>query len=439
MPTPTVLAGLRRAVASALALAAVPPVGLEAQASASPALYEPGISPDGSEIAFVSGGDVWTVPSSGGDARLLVSHSATESRPLWAPDGDRLAFNSERDGSLDVYVLELSDGSVSRITRNSGSEYLEGWSRDGAWIYLSSSDEDVAGRRDVFRVRATGGTPMAVAGDRYEGEFFAAPGPDGLLAVSTRGNMASGQWWRNGHAHIDMAEIWLVEEGPTPRYRSFATGGKNSWPMWLPDGSGLVWVSDRSGAENLWTAPREGGDARRVTGFEDGRVLWPSMAASVPVVAFERDFGIWTWDARSGDARPVTIRLRGVTETPRPRTEERDDDVDDLAVSRDGEKVAFVTRGEVFAASTEEGGDAVRITRTPEAEEDVLWTADSRGLVYVSRRDGAPNLFHYDFVTREERPLTEGDVSTESPVLSPDGSRVAYLRGHDELRAVELD
>jgi hypothetical protein len=52
-----------------------------------PSLAEPGISPDGSTIAFVSGGDIWEVPARGGDARLLVSHPATESRPLFSPDG----------------------------------------------------------------------------------------------------------------------------------------------------------------------------------------------------------------------------------------------------------------------------------------------------------------------------------------------------------------
>ena len=55
--------------------------------AAVPTFAEPGISPDHSEIAFVSGGDVWTVPSTGGVARLLVSHPASESRPLYSPDG----------------------------------------------------------------------------------------------------------------------------------------------------------------------------------------------------------------------------------------------------------------------------------------------------------------------------------------------------------------
>src|SRR5690349_14904710 len=74
------------------------------------AFSEPGISPDGKEIAFVSGGDIWTVPATGGEARLLVSHPATEQRPLYSPDGRSLAFVSLRTGNGDIYVLTLDTG-----------------------------------------------------------------------------------------------------------------------------------------------------------------------------------------------------------------------------------------------------------------------------------------------------------------------------------------
>jgi tricorn protease len=81
-----------------------------------PSLAEPGISPDGATIAFVSGGDIWEVPSRGGDAHLLASHPATESRPLFSPDGKRLAFTSTRTGNGDVYVLTLASGEGTRLT-----------------------------------------------------------------------------------------------------------------------------------------------------------------------------------------------------------------------------------------------------------------------------------------------------------------------------------
>src|SRR5688500_5873841 len=83
---------------------------------------EPGISPDGSEIAFVHGGDIWVVPARGGQARLLVAHAANESRPTYSPDGARLAFISNRAGSPDVWILTLADASLRRLTFDDGNE-----------------------------------------------------------------------------------------------------------------------------------------------------------------------------------------------------------------------------------------------------------------------------------------------------------------------------
>src|SRR5690349_23533741 len=93
-----------------------------------PWLAERGISADGATIAFVSGGDIWEVPAAGGDARLLVSHPATESRPLFSPDGKRLAFTSTRTGGGDVYLLTIADGNLKRLTFDDVNELVTGWS-----------------------------------------------------------------------------------------------------------------------------------------------------------------------------------------------------------------------------------------------------------------------------------------------------------------------
>src|SRR5206468_12897626 len=90
--------------------------------AAPPMMSEPSLSPDGSEVAFVSGGDIWVAPAKGGDAHLLVSHPATESRPLYSPDGKKLAFISDRTGNGDIYVLDLAGGTLARVTYDSGFE-----------------------------------------------------------------------------------------------------------------------------------------------------------------------------------------------------------------------------------------------------------------------------------------------------------------------------
>src|SRR3954471_21814688 len=90
-----------------------------------PAFAEPAISPDRSEIAFSSGGDIWVVPATGGQAHLLISHSATDSRPKYSPDGRRLAFTSTRNGAADIYVLTFESGAIQRVTFDDVAETLD--------------------------------------------------------------------------------------------------------------------------------------------------------------------------------------------------------------------------------------------------------------------------------------------------------------------------
>ncbi|MDQ3169667.1 MAG: DPP IV N-terminal domain-containing protein, partial [Acidobacteriota bacterium] len=410
---------------------------------------EPGISPDGREIAFVSAGDIWTVPADGGEARLLVAHEAFESRPLYAPDGRRLAFVSKRTGGGDIYLLDFASGALRRLTFDDGLEQLDGWSRDGQWIYFSSTSRDISGMNDIYRVRATGGTPMTVSDDRYVNEFSAAVSPDGRsLAFSARGN-SSAQWWRRGHSHLDMSELWTMPlDGDAakgrPAYTQLtARNGKSSWPMWSADGGSLFFMSDRDGAENLWwRAAAPGGNERKLTTFGGGRLLWPSISHDGRRIAFEREFGIWTVDVAAdgtaGPARPVSIARRGAVTGPDIERLRSTSQFNDLALSPDGKKMAFVSRGEIFAAGAREGGDAARVTFTAGIESSPVWTPDSRRLAYVSAREGEPRIYLYDFATASERALTAGG-GDRGPAFSPDGTKLAFVRNRRELRVVDVD
>ena len=126
-----------------------------------PYLSEPALCPTRPEIAFVSGGDIWVAPAKGGEAHLLVSHPAEESRPLYSPDGTKLAFVSTRTGGGDIYILTLASGELKRLTFDDRLDQLDAWSRDGRWIYFSNGTQDVGHKNDLYRVSAEGGTPMA--------------------------------------------------------------------------------------------------------------------------------------------------------------------------------------------------------------------------------------------------------------------------------------
>src|SRR5687768_15971110 len=419
------------------------------QQAARPYFTEPSLSPDRKEIAFVSGGDIWTAPSTGGVAALLVSHSANEARPLFSPDGRQLAFISSRTGSGDIYLLTLATGELKRLTFDDGFDQLDGWSRDGRWIYFSSTSRDVGGLNDLFRVSTTGGTPMLVSADRYTNEFFSAPSPDGnTIAFSARG-IASGQWWRKGHSHIDESELWLLRAfdggaGTGTYERVTARGAKELWPMWSGDGRSLFYVSDRAdagnknGAQNIWTITPGRSDARRVSNFTDGRVLWPSISYDGREVVFEHNFAIWKLDTDSGKATEVAITRRGASAGPGVERQRLNDQIAELQLSPDGKKVAFIVRGEVFAASAADGGDAARVSSSSGEEYQLAWSPDSRRLVYVSDRDGVPHLFQYDFTANTETQLTRDAADDSTPRFSPDGKLLAFIRGAKELRVLDV-
>ncbi|TPG56293.1 S41 family peptidase [Sphingomonas glacialis] len=428
----------RRALAAASLLAttmlAAPVVAQEAR----PAFAEPTLSPDGALIAFASGGDIWEVAANGGVARPLVTDAATEARPLYSPDGTKLAFTSTRGGNANIYVLDLASGAVTRLTYAEAGEELDAWSPDGRYLYFASGVADVGRQPDIFRIAVDGGTPMQISRETYLAEFQAAPSPDGsTLAINTRG-ISAGQWWRNGTSHIDQTELWLkpVAEGGAFR-RLLADGEKHAWPMWSRDGASLVYMSAKGGPENLWrVGVGAGAGPEQLTHFTHGRLLYPSMAANGSAIVFERDFGVWRYDPATGQAAAVPITLRGAASTT-PRRHEQLQGFARMALSSDGQKIAVIGHGEVFATSAKDGGTAQRVTNTPGAEREVVWSPDSRRALVISERGLARWLVEYDVASGRETVLTRQGIAS-SPSYAPDGKSAAYVLDDRELHVVTL-
>lgn len=398
-------------------------------------LTEPSFSPDRKEIVFVSGGDIWSVSATGGAAQLLVSHAANESRPMFSPDGKRLAFGSNRTGNGDIYVLNLETNDLRRITFDDANDQLDAWSRDGNWLYFTSNSKDIAGMNDIFRVSSNGGTPMQVSSDRYASEFWSTPLNDGSIIFSARG-ISSGQWWRKGKSHIDETEIWSKTgdkyEQISPR------GAKQLWVMATADGSKMFYISDRNGTQNLWSQPK-GGQAKQLTNFTDGRVLWANLSYDGKEIVFERNFGLWKINADGGKATELAITLRGLSTIPASERTNLSTNIREFSLSPDGKKVAILARGEIFAASTKEGGEAVRITNSAAPESFVTWSGDSKKLVYSSERNGSLELFNYDFGSETESQITKGKNQDFSPVFSPDGKTLVFIRNGRSLMAYDVN
>ena len=85
-------------------------------------LRYPSISPDGKTVAFSYKGDIYLVSSQGGEASQLTSAPAYDYAPIWSPDGQTLAFASDRHGNFDIYTISVNGGTPVRVTTHSAKE-----------------------------------------------------------------------------------------------------------------------------------------------------------------------------------------------------------------------------------------------------------------------------------------------------------------------------
>jgi tricorn protease len=432
----------RRALTAATLVACLVPCfptasgAADAMAPAAHSFAEPSVSPDHAEIAFVSGGDVWSVPSGGGTARLLAAAGGAAKRPLFSPDGKRLAFVNTTPGAAGIYVMTLDGGALGRLTHDDIVPDLSAWSPDGRYVYFSSPSHDIAYDGDVYRVAADGGTPMPILHERYVNETAAAPSPDGTELAFVRGGFT--QWWRRGHSHMDETEIVVAHPG-TGRYDAVTSGGaKDQWPMWSPDGRTLYFVSDRSGSDNLWARGADG-RARRLTSLADGRVLWPSISRDGRLIAFERAMKLWTYDVEAGTTRELAIVPRGLPDVTPQRHVTQTNRFSALSLAPDGKKIAFVARSRVFAASAQDGGEAALVTARGDAAYDLpVWAAGSRRIAYVIDRGAEQAIATYDFPDGPPRIVTPAGHHDDYPHWSPDGKSLAFVRDGRELHLLDV-
>jgi Tol biopolymer transport system component len=89
---------------------------------------DPDWSPDGQQIAYASGGDIFTIPAAGGTATALTTGAANDGDPTWSPDGERIAFETDRAGNSEIFAMGSDGSSPVNLTQNAAADYDPDWS-----------------------------------------------------------------------------------------------------------------------------------------------------------------------------------------------------------------------------------------------------------------------------------------------------------------------
>ena len=406
----------------------------------------PAISPDGSTIVFAYKGDIYSVPSQGGEARQLTTNAAFDSYPIWSPDGKKIAFASNREGSMDVYVINANGGAPTRLTTNSGSELPVAFKDNDHVLFsanvMPTAQSNLFASREfsqVYEVSTQGGRPKLYSVLPMENISINAKGQ--VLYHDCKGYEDK---WRKHHTSPITRDIWILDGGKYQKLTSFKGEDRN--PVWAQDGQSFYYLSEQNGSFNVYHRNVASGKDTQVTHNQKNPIRFLTSSQS-GLLCYGYDGEIYT--VKEG-AEPQKVNISITTDNAEPSLvrQIRSNGATEIALSPSGKEVAFVMHGDVYVTSVDYK-TTKRITDTPQQERNVSFSPDGRALVYASERNGVWQIYqakiknasdkNFTYCTDiEEEALTHSNLTSQYPAYSPDGKEVAFYEDRATLRILNL-
>jgi len=359
----------------------------------------------------------------------LTSGPHQEKGPAISPDGKWIAYLSNARGPMDVWVKFLAGGEPANLTASSGLEITTGTgitgleiAPDGGRIAVMARPIGARGQFETWEVPAP--LPGIVRKLLDQREFGVHWSADGLLMTFIRAGGSAGDalwiadadgtnrkeliaargglhihwptWSRDGRIYfihtfatiinLDQSEIYRIDPRGGPMEPVVSTSRRASFPMPMPDGSGLIYAANPTAAElSLWWRPANGGEPKRLT----------------------MGVGEYAESRVSADARTIVATLY------------------ELRQSLNRIPVAAGSPAQMTRLTDGYGGD-LDPTVSPAADQ----------LVFTSSRSGNRNLWTARSDGDHARPLTTGSALDEQPSFSPDGRQIAFISDRGGHRAI---
>ncbi|MCP4553359.1 MAG: peptidase S41 [Bacteroidetes bacterium] len=409
------------------------------------------ISPSGEQIVFSYKGDLYLIPSEGGEAKVLTFHQSHDFMPVWSHDGTIISFASNRYGNFDVFVMSALGGEATRLTYHSNNEYPYSFTRDDKDIVFGGQRMDAAKSRqfntgsqpEVYQVAVKGG---------HVNQLWTIPGED--IQISKSGNQmiyhdkpGGENAFRKHHTSSVTRDIWKFDVATNHHKMISSFNGEDRNPVYSPDEKSIFYLSEESGTFNVHKLSLENPEqTKQITKFDFHPVRYLSISDE-GILCFTYHGDLYT-QTENGEATKLAVNIRTEGKTNNQLIIPISGNVSEMAVSPNGKEVAYIVRGEVFVSSAE-GKLTKRITNTPAQERFVSFSPDGKSLIYASERNALWSIYQtkkvnskepyfYAATLLNEETLIHNENDNYQPKYSPNGEEIAFIENKTFLKIFNL-
>jgi len=381
----------------------------------------------GTTVVFTSEGDLWSVGIKGGTAVRLTSHPGIEMSPTISPDGTTVAFAAQYEGPTEVYTMPLAGGLPGRRTFSGQTSIPVGWTPDGKIIYATQKYSTLPNTELVIldpRTNAESLLPLSQAAD---GAFD----PAGRTLYFTRLPFQGSYTKRyKGGTAQSLWKFTMGDSEAAPLTADYAGTSKN--PMtWQ---GRVYFVSDRDGTMNLWSMDDGGKDLRQHTFHKGFDVSSPSLDNGR--IAYQLVADLHVYDIAAGKDVRLEVTLPSDFDQMREKWITKPADyLTSAHLSPSGDRVALVSRGNVFVAPVDDGR-WVRVSRKDGVRNRATrFLGDGKSLMVLSDETGEWEFHRFaaDGLGAGEQLTTGARVIRFDGVPSPDGRSIAFADKDNQL------
>ena len=377
-------------------------------------------------------GHLYRMPIVGGEATALTQGRSWNQFPRFSPDGQKLAFTSDRSGSEDLWVMDLSDGTLQNVSQMKLPVFQGTWSRDGHHLFRTALNLKV--RFPAYRFNFLGGKQELVpAGDRTPANHFIHRPSENALYFEHNDKLLPASGPRVKRYDLETGEVRVYIERP---------GGAAN-PRLSPDGEHLAYIHRDDKKTVLVVRNLEAHSDKLVfDGLDLGRFESRSFYGCYSNMAWHPDGreillslkgGIYAINVESGAAREIPFRApaeRKIDKTIRFKTqipEGKGRTRSHRWAQRTTDGVLFEALGDIYLKS----GDQIQnLTHSETHETNPVYDSGFGRLLLANWFDDEMgSLDVIDLANGTRRTLVSKPSQYGSAALSPSGQQFAFIRG----------
>jgi Tol biopolymer transport system component len=409
------------------------------------------VSPDGKTIAFELLGDIYTLPIAGGDAKLIDGGMAFDSQPKFSPDGQWIAFLSDREGSENVWIMRADGSDAKQISKEVSAEFASpSWSPDGNYVFVSKAGFGI-NTFEIWMYHVQGGSGVQVT--------KAKPAPTtpreqrhnavGVTA-SADGKYLYYAMRHGGFAYNAQLPLWQIAR------RDRKTGDEDVLlqqlessfrPVLSPDGSQILYVTRYETESGLRVRNLQTGDdhwvkypiTRDDQESRFTRDLFPGYAflPDGKEVVYNQDGKIRRLNLATGTEAVIPFTAK-VSQQLGPKLDfpQRVEEgpvkarlIQDPVESPDGKQLAFSALTHLYRLDLPSGKPR-RVTSGNAGEFQPAWSPDGKTIAYVTWTNQGGQLWKVPTAGGTPQQLSKSSGVYSNPAWSPDGTKIVALRGN---------